>query len=80
MCFVTILTLYHYKIVMKNETTNENLKGTGETISFKPYRNGKGKCGLIFDVFFGKYFKSLVPNTMIKRSQYYKDNPSFPNP
>eukprot|EP00347_Sterkiella_histriomuscorum_P002699 403367148 len=80
MCFVTILTLYHYKIILKNETTNENLKGTGEQISFKPYRSNKGKCGHLWNIFFGKYFRSLVTNQMIKRSRYFKENPSFPSP
>ena len=78
MVLVLLLLLYHYKIVMKNETTNENLKGIGDIISFKPYQRNVNKLQLIYQSFFSKYYRSLVDNKMIKKSRYFKENPSFP--
>lgn len=62
-----------------NESTNENLKGVGEALSFKPYRKNHSKWKLFYQGFFGPYFRSLVDNKMIKRSRYYKEYPSFPS-
>jgi len=72
MCFVAVLCLYHYKIIMKNQSTNENLKGTEEDLNFKPYRNGLGRLGLLFRVFFGRLYYTLVPNTLVAFSKTYK--------
>ncbi|CDW86853.1 UNKNOWN [Stylonychia lemnae] len=73
MCFVSMLCLYHYKIILNDQSTNENLKGTDDDLNFKPYRNNKGKCGLLFSAILGKNFKSLVPNSLIAFSRIYKN-------
>lgn len=72
MCFVAVLCLYHYKIIMRDQSTNENLKGTEDELNYKPFRNGRGKVGLLCRVFFGKIYSTLVTNKLISSTRIYK--------
>ncbi|CDW82552.1 UNKNOWN [Stylonychia lemnae] len=69
--FIGKLCFYHYYIILKDQTTNQNYKNVDNDLKFKPYQNNKGKCTLLFNSYFGKIPASLVPNSLIKSSKLY---------
>ncbi|CDW86519.1 palmitoyltransferase akr1 [Stylonychia lemnae] len=69
--FIGWLCFYHFCIILKDQTTNQNIKKVDNDLKFKPYQNNKGKCALLFSSYFGKIPASLVPNSLINSSKLY---------
>ena len=68
-CFVTVLCLYHYKIIGLNLTTNEHLKGVDREGVFQLNATADDSyLKLVGKVLCGKWFNTLVPNSLIRES------------
>lgn len=65
MTFVSVLCVYHYKIMVLNLTTNEHLKGVEESAHFR-LNETKGFFRELSSILCGRIAPSVIPNNLIR--------------